>query len=137
MSVTISYVDDEPNGLASLVGDLIEANIARHPDRGDLLQPAIVGLTATDAGVAVTIMLAPGHVTIANGMNGNADLHVVTDARSLLGLSATPLRLGLPDLTHPEGRAVVRAVLARRTRVEGMLRHPIALARLNRLLSVV
>jgi hypothetical protein len=135
--VRVTFVDDEPNGLATLVGGLIEANLAQHPSRGDLLRSAVVCLTATDAEVGVTITLEPGAVTIENGVNGRADLHVTTDSRSLLGLSATPLRAGVPDPFHREGRAAVRSVFAGRTQVKGLVRHPITLVRLNRLLSVV
>jgi len=136
--VTVELLDPEPNGLASMVAGLIEANLARQPGRRSLLKPAVIDLTAPDADVAVTIRVEPGRVTVANGRaSGAADLRVRADSGMLLELAATPLRLGLPDPLSAQGRRLVRMLLGGRVRVSGMLRHPRKLARLNRLLSVV
>lgn len=131
-------MDDEPNGLASMVGGLIAANLHHHPRRSELLKPAVIDLIATDAHTGITITLAPGSVAIANGAaNGRADLSVTTDGRSLIELAATPLRFGLPDVVHPQGRMVARKVLKKQIRIDGLVRHPATLSRLARLLSVV
>jgi hypothetical protein len=53
-----------------------------------------------------------------------------------MGLSAVPLRFGLPDPATTEGRAVTGKLFRRELRIRGLLRHPGKLARLNRLLSV-
>jgi hypothetical protein len=137
--VTVSFADEEPNGLATLLGGLIEANLHRHPDRRVLLRPAVVGLTARDAHVGATLTFALGSVAVANGasVNGPAHLRVETDAASLIELSATPLRFGLPDPFSRRGRDVARKLLRREIRIDGMLRHPVRLVRLNKLLSVV
>jgi hypothetical protein len=37
--VTVRFADDEPNGLADLVGRLIEANLERRPELRNLLRP--------------------------------------------------------------------------------------------------
>ena len=134
----VVFADEEPNGLATMIGGLIEANLHHHPDRAELLRPGVIDLEAVDAGVAVSLRLARGSVTIANGLSDHrADLHVRADAMSLVELAATPLRLGLPDALHPEGRLVARKVASGRIRIDGMLRHPATLSRLARLLSVV
>jgi hypothetical protein len=137
--MTVSFADEEPNGLAVMLGGLIEANLHRHPDRRALLRPAVVGLRAKDAGVGVTLTLSLGSVAVANGAsaNGRAHLRVETDSASLIELSATPLRLGLPDPFSRQGRDLVRKLLGREIRIDGMLRHPVRLVRLNKLLSVV
>lgn len=132
------FADAEPNGLATLIGGLIEANLEHHPDRVALLRPAVIDLEAVDAGVAVSIRMTPASVTIANGTsNPGADLRLRADSMSLVELAGTPLRLGLPDALHREGRLVVRKLAARRIRIDGAVRHPAMLSRLARLLSVV
>lgn len=137
--MTVSFADAEPNGLAEMIGGLIEANLHRYPDRRALLKPAVVGVTARDAGVSATLTFMLGSVAVANGASadGRAHLRVATDSAALLELPATPLRLGLPDPFSRRGRHLVRRVLGREIRIDGMLRHPVRLARLNKLLSVV
>lgn len=133
----VAFVDAEPNGLARMIGGLIEANLLHHPDRSKLLRPARVDLAAIDADVGVALQLESGSVTIANGFsNHRADIRVSTDSLSLAELAAVPLRLGFPDPFDREGRVVIRKVLSADIRIEGLVRHPIRLSRLTRLLSV-
>ena len=137
-TVEVIYADEEPNGLATMIGGLIEANLHHHPDRAELLRPAVIDLEALDAGVAVSIRIGPRSVEVSNGLsNPRADLHVRADSMSLVELAATPLRLGLPDALHREGRAVVKKMTSGQIRIEGSLRHPGMVSRLARLLSVV
>jgi len=132
----IRFADDEPNGLAGMLGDLIRANLERHPGRASLLRASSVGIRASDIGLSVTLDLEPGRVTISNGLaKGRRDLTVRSDAATLIGLTAIPLRFGLPDLSSTRGREVVRALLEKRLKIDGMLSHPVALTRLTWLLS--
>ena len=135
--MSVEFLDPEPNGLAEMLGRILEANLVRHPSRRSLLKPSVVCITATDVAVSVTLGFAVGRITIANGpANGRADLRVCADSRDLLQLSSAPLRFGLPDVFTSAGRQVVRKVVSGEVKVEGLLRHPRRLARLNSLLSV-
>ncbi len=134
--MTVSFADDEPNGLADLVGRLVETNLDRRPERRSLLRPAVIQLTASDAGATATIRITDGAVRVRNGPTAAADLRVVATADDLLALSSAPLRFGLPDALEPAGRAVIRRIAAGDVRVSGMLRHPLRLSRFTRLLSV-
>jgi hypothetical protein len=131
----ITYADDEPNGLASMLGTLMQQNLARDPGRRRYLRTAVVALTANDADVGVTLRIRRGGVEVANGADPHPDLEVVTDAHRLLDLAAVPLRLRLPDPFTARGREVTRALMSGRLRVIGLGRHPIRLMRLNALLS--
>jgi hypothetical protein len=133
---TVVYLDPEPSGLASMIGGLIEANLAAHPQRRALLRPALVGLVARDAGVAITLRIAPGQVTVADGLAGNPQVVVRADSDTLTELSSVTLRFGFPDATTSAGRAVTRKLLRGGLQVRGLLRHPRIVSRLNRLLSV-
>lgn len=138
MGVSVEYLDQEPNGIATMLGGLIEANLEQHPERAALLKPMSVAITAPDAEVSVTIRMAPGRVTVANGVAGSPpDLHVRADSGTLVELSSVPLRFGLPDLGTKEGREVNRKLLRKEIRVRGMYRHLGKLARFNKLLSVL
>lgn len=136
MSVRVEYLEEEPSGLALMLGGLIEANLRADPERAALLRPGLVGIVAADAGVAITLRLAPGRVTVADGLLGRPQIVVRTDSETLTELSAAPLRLGFPDAMAAEGRAVLGKLRSGRLRVRGMLRHPVLLSRLNRLLSI-
>ncbi len=137
-ATVVTYGDGEPNGLASMVGGLLEANLDRHPSRRELLKPAVVDISAHDAEVGITLELLSGTVRIWNGSwNGHTHLRIETDSASLIELAASPLRFGLPDLFHAQGRVVARKVIGGQIQIRGVLRHPVRLTRVSRLLSVM
>jgi hypothetical protein len=136
MDPKVEYTDAEPNGLAAMLGGLIEANLQQHPERAALLKPAVVGITAPDVDVAITITMAPGRVALANGIHGRPHLLVRADSETLIELSSVPLRFGLPDNMTKRGREVTGKLLKGQIKVRGMYRHLGKLARLNKLLSV-
>lgn len=134
---TVTYTDTDPNGLASMLGALIEANLRANPDRAELLRPSMVELTATDAEVSASLHISPSGVEVANQRPPTrVDLGVRASSSDLIGLSAMPLRFGLPDPLRREGRAIIGKLLLGRIRVSGLVRHPAKLTRLTKLLSV-
>jgi hypothetical protein len=138
MTVLVEYPDPEPNGLASMLGGILKGNLAAHPHRERLLAGvSTYAIRATDIGVDVSIRLAPGKITVRNGIVGRPQVMVESDADTLVGLSSVPLKFGLPDIGTKEGREVNGKLLRRRLRVKGLLLHPGKLARLNKLLSVI
>lgn len=138
MAATVEYADREPNGLTAMLGALIQANLAAHPDMEALLgKPATYAVVASDVDTAVSIRLGHGRVTVRNGVVGKPDVLVRTDSETLVGLSSVPLRFGLPDPSTKEGRAVGKKLLKRQLEVKGLLLNPRKLGRLNKLLSVV
>ena len=65
--MTVRFADAEPNGLADLVGRLIETNLETEPDRRGLLRDTVVLLTASDAAIEATVRLSSAGVDVANG----------------------------------------------------------------------
>ena len=135
---------DEPEhgGFRDLVAGLLDANLARDPDRRLLVtRREAVALLATDAGVAVTIQLlpgaagGPGTVLVHDGEDPWAEVAVHGLSVALLELAATPLRFGLPDALDPDGRRVLRDIARRRIRVRGLVRRLPTVRRITRLLS--
>jgi hypothetical protein len=136
--VTVRFADAEPNGLADLVGRLIETNLEAEPDRRRLLRDTVVLLKASDAATEATVTLSSAWVVVSNGPAGRRPhLVIAADAFDLIELAGAPLRFGFPDLLRPQGRSVIRRIATRHVRVSGMFRHPIRLTRFTRLLSVV
>ena len=136
MTPTVEFLDQEPNGIASMLGGLIQANLQNHPDRAALLKPAIVGIVAEDAHVALTLGISPDRVTVRNGLAPHVDVLVRADAATLTELSSTPLRLGFPDAFSKAGRAITGKLFSGTMRVQGLILHAATVSRLNRLLSV-
>jgi hypothetical protein len=137
VTVTVVYPDPEPNGLAAMLGGIIEGNLAGHPERERLLSKvSTYGIRARDVGVEVSFRLSPGKVIVRNGIVGRPQILVETDSETLVGLSSVPLKFGLPDIGTKEGREVNRKLLTGKLKVKGMLLHPGKLARLNKLLAV-
>jgi hypothetical protein len=133
----VTYVDDEPNGLAAMLGGLIQANLDQHPERRSLLaKPATYAITAPDADVSVTIHLGPDGVKVANGVRGTPHVVVRAQSEDLIALSSVPLRFGQPDATTKEGRDVVTQLLKGQLKVKGLVTQSGRLGRLNKLLSV-
>jgi hypothetical protein len=135
--VKVQYPDPEPNGLATMLGGLIEANLTAHPERAALLQKrATFAIVAPDVDVAVSIRLYRGTVTVRNGVIGRPDVTIRADSNDLIGMSSVPLRWGLPDIRTKEGREINRKLMKGQLKVKGMLAHPGKLAQLNKLMSV-
>jgi hypothetical protein len=135
--VKVQYPDPEPNGLSTMLGGLIEANLTAHPERATLLQKrATFAIVAPDVDVSVSIRLYRGTVTVRNGVIGRPDVMIRANSEDLIKLSAVPLRWGLPDLRTKEGKDVNRKLMKGQLKVKGLLAHPGKLARLNKLLSV-
>jgi hypothetical protein len=133
----VTYADEEPNGLAAMLGGLIEANLEQHPERAALVsKPATYAITAPDADVSVTIRLGPEGVMVANGVRGKPNVFVRAQSDDLIALSAVPLRFGQPDAMTKEGRAVVKKLLNGQLKVKGLVTQSGRLGRLNKLLSV-
>lgn len=134
--MTVTVVGGEPSGLASMVADLIEQNLARDPTRTALLRRSVAVLDAPDADVTVFLRIERGDVRVGDGDVPDAHVRIRSDSGRLLDLTTAPLRAGLPDPLRPEGRAIVGDLLRRRIRIRGLLWHPLRLVRLTKLLSV-
>lgn len=136
MTATVEFTDDEPNGIASMIGGLIQANLQAHPERERLLKKASVGIVAEDAHVALTLRIVPGKVTVSNGLAPSVDVLVRSDSETLTELSSAPLRMGFPDAFKKAGRAVSGKLFNGSLKVQGLITRMGTVSRLNRLLSV-
>lgn len=134
--MNVRYVGGEPAGLAALVGGLLEANLRAHPRRARLLRPARVEISAPAASASVLLVLDPDGPLVSASVDGPVDVRVTADPVRLIELVAAPHRLGLPDPLRREGRRVLGAVARGEIRIRGLLRHPLLVIRLARLLSV-
>jgi hypothetical protein len=134
--VSLVHVDPNADGLPAMLGQLIEQNLDRDPSRRRLLRPSVISIRVPDASVSATLHIRPGGIDVRPGLHSGAQVVIRADADRVLALTAVPLRFGFPDVLSADGRAVVADLLAGRTRVRGLVRHPLRVARLSMLLSV-
>ncbi|MEK6606294.1 MAG: hypothetical protein AABZ30_01415 [Myxococcota bacterium] len=75
-----------------------------------------------------------------DGLAAEPELVITTASEKITALSLLPIRrlgpLRLPDYASAPGRAIVADLLRGDVTIRGLWRHPIALTRLTRLLSV-
>ena len=124
-----------PSGLATMLQDLVEQNLRRDPARRRLLRRGVAVLEVPDAGVAVTLVMAPEAVRVRDGHDPRATLRIRADGDRLLSLAAVPLRFGVPDPFSHDGRRVLLDLLVGRVRVRGLFTALPTLRRTTMLLS--
>ena len=131
-------IDPEVEGLGVMLADLVRGNIEADPTRARLLHgvKGTINVHAHDAEVDVGLEFAGGQMLVHAKPFPKADLDITTDAETLMGMSSTPLRMGMPDVMFAEGRAVVGKMLRGDLKVRGMMTRSKLLTRLQRLLSV-
>jgi hypothetical protein len=134
--VIVTFVDAEPSGLAEMLGGLIEQNLAADPARRRLLHPSVVTIDADDAGVVITLRIDRDGVVVAEGSDPSAQVKIHADSGRLLSVVATPLRGGLPDPLSHAGRSLIAGIARGRVRIDGLVRHPVQVIRLTKLLNV-
>jgi hypothetical protein len=134
----VVHADAEPNGLADLLGRLLEGNLAKDPSRARLLAPSTVEIRAVDADVAVVLELSPRAIVIRReaATAPKSDLAIEATSADLLSLTAAPLALGLPDPRTPSGREILAKIARGHIRIRGLIRRPVLATRFARLLSV-
>ena len=128
-------------GFAPLLTELMQQNVEQHPARRadfDRLRGTIA-IEATDIETALTMDFSGGALVVHDGVRGRPDVVISTDSFTVLELSNATLRFGLPNPSHPSGRAVLRKMRSGELKVSGpgLVRKPLLLPRFSRLLSVV
>jgi hypothetical protein len=135
----VSYADTEPSAFASMLGGLIDANIANNPARrkdfDDL--KARVGIWVTDIDEGVTLDFQGGALVVSNGLKAKRDVTIRTDADTVMGLSNLRIGLfGMPVYYDDVGRGVAAKLLQGKLRIEGLLGNIATVNTVTRIFSV-
>jgi hypothetical protein len=134
----VSYADVEPSAFASMLGGLIEANIAAPRKRKDFDQlKARVGIFVTDIDEGVTLDFGKGALVVHNGMQPNRDITIRAEAETVMSLSNLKIGVfGMPVYFDEVGRGVAAKLLRGRLRIDGMLGNLATLNSVTRIFSV-
>ena len=136
------------NGLAMMLQGLLAENLAASDKKRRDFESmtSTFGIVAPDAEVTVTLAFAGGRCTIYDGLRHEPDLVITADSGKIPEMSLLSIRYGLPWLLDENGKNLVRALLRREIRIDGIVRIPptplrtaraaLDLVRLTRILSV-
>jgi len=136
---TVDYADDEPSAFASMLGGLIEANVAnstsKRKDFDDL--EARVGIFVTDIDEGVTLDFRKGSLVVHNGLQSKRDLTIRAEADTVMNLSNLKIgAFGMPVYYDEVGRGVAAKLLQRKLRIDGLLGNLSTLNSVTRIFSV-
>ena len=135
----VSYSDGDPSAFASMLGGLIDANIANNPARRkdfDELK-ARVGVWVTDIDEGVTLDFQGGALVVANGLKAKRDITIRTDAETVMNLSNLRIGLfGMPVYYDDVGRGVAAKLLQGKLRIDGLLGNIATVNTVTRIFSV-
>ena len=136
---TVDYADQEPSAFASMLGGLIEANVANHPEKQkdfDSLT-ARVGIFVTDIDEGVTLDFQHGALVVHNGLTPKRDLTIRAEADTVMNLSNLKIGLfGMPVYYDEVGRGVALKLMQGRLRIDGLLGNLATLNTVTRIFSV-
>lgn len=136
---TVDYADEEPSAFASMLGGLIEANVAASPaKRKDFDElKARVGIFVTDIDEGVTLDFDGGALVVHNGLAPKRDITIRAEADTVMSLSNLRIGLlGMPVYYDQVGRGVAARLLQRRLRIDGLLGNLATLNSVTRIFSV-
>jgi hypothetical protein len=135
----VTYADAEPSAFASMLGGLIDANIASNPARrkdfDDL--KARVGVWVTDIDEGVTLDFQGGALVVANGLKAKRDITIRTDADTVMNLSNLRIgAFGMPVYYDEVGRGIAAKLLQRKLRIDGLIGNIATVNTVTRIFSV-
>ena len=135
----VTYSDQEPSAFASMLGGVIEANIAnspaKHKDFDGLT--AKVGIWVTDIDEGVTLDFQSGSLMVSNGLKPKRDITIRAEAETVMNLSNLRIGLfGMPVYYDEVGRGVAVKLVQGKLRIEGMLGNIATVNTVTRIFSV-
>ncbi len=134
--VNVSCSEDV-DGLGSIVADLLSDNLGADASRAKLLRgkPWVVAISVPEAESTFRIILGNDEAAVAVVSAEDPVLEITTDGDTLIGLPEVPLVVGLPSPFVGSGRELITKVLKGQLKIGGLLKHPIKVTRILRLLN--
>ena len=135
----VSYADAEPSAFASMLGGLIEANVAASPaKRKDFDElKARVGIFVTDIDEGVTLDFRGAALVVHNGLQSGRDITIRAEADTVMSLSNLRIgAFGMPVYYDSVGRGVAGKLLQGKLKIDGLLGNLATLNSVTRVFSV-
>ena len=128
----------EENAMAMMLGDMIKTNITNNPAKVKDFNKleGNVWLTATDAGVEMTLEFNKGSLTIHDGKYGKPIIQIATDSMTLMELANINIKMGLPYYFDKTGMEVIKKLMKKELVIKGLITRTIPLTHLTKIMSV-
>jgi hypothetical protein len=128
----------EENAMASMLGDMIKTNIINNPGKLNDFNKlnGNIWLTATDAGVEMTLEFKKGSLLIHDGKFGKPMIQIATDSMTLMELANISIKFGLPYYFDETGLAVIKKLLKKELVIKGLVTRTVPLTHLTKIMSV-
>jgi len=139
--VRFSDGEEDANGVASIVGTLLEENLKSFPSRTKTARriPRPVAICSKDTDSACTISFGSDGAVVSNDVVGSPSVTVIATTAQILDVSQLPMKAGglVPvGFFTKRGISVITAILTRKLVVKGLLTHTVTLLRTIALISV-
>ncbi len=137
----VEYAEgDDASSFAQMLGGLIEANVLGRPEKQndfDTLRGR-VGIEVGDIEEAVTLDFEGGHLVVHNGLKPKRHITIRADSETVMQLSSLRIGpLGMAIYVDSTGRGIVRKLLSRKLRIDGIPFQIDKLNKVTRLFSVM
>jgi hypothetical protein len=140
---TVSLYDgDDANGVANIVGMLIQQNLDQFPERVKVARriPRPVTVYSTDTDSAATIVFGSDEAVVFNDVVGKPSVTVMATVDQILDVSQLKMNAGglVPvGFFTKRGMSVLGSILGHKLVVKGLLTHTLTSLRFIALVSVV
>lgn len=137
-SGTVTYRDEQPGPLASVLGELVKGYM-KFPEKkaiADRLSFSIAIQDLDNPEMAATLTFKGSDVTVSNGVEPGTDVYVGTELELLLGLAGMG-RGGqvLKFFQSEEGRKIIEAFRRGRFKVQGAVQRPVQMLQFQKFLA--
>jgi hypothetical protein len=128
----------EENAMAAMLGDMIKTNLSNNPGKLKDFNRlnGNIWLTATDAGVEMTLDFKKGSLLIHDGKFGKPMIQIATDSMTLMELANISIKFGLPYYFDETGLAVIKKLLKKELVIKGLVTRTVPLTHLTKIMSV-
>ncbi len=126
-------------GLAEMLFNLIRQNLEQNPEiiKDFNSLNANVAIEAQDIQILIALEFRQGKLTISEDLSFKPDLHIITDAATVLNLCLIKIKFGLPYFFDVNGFNILKKILSRELIIKGLLSHFGILVKLTKVFSVV
>lgn len=134
----VELKDEEPNGLSSMIAQLLETYMQEPKKKAiaDQMNTVVSIQDITQPDLATSIRFRGSDITVENGVAPDAQIYIGTELGLLLGLSGAGKGLQmLKFLQTEEGKNLVKAFKEGRFKIKGVLAHPGQMMKFQALLT--